>query len=89
MPPSADQALRGELAALLPVSEAELGVVRPADRVAVALSRDRLLSAVGDLWYPGADDLVIVHRSGDHTLVVVLDHEERLMAARLAPPPPA
>ncbi|MFH8625742.1 hypothetical protein ACH4A8_28300 [Streptomyces vietnamensis] len=74
-----EDALRGVLASWVSPSEGSLLVAWPADRVGVAMAAAQLAGAIGELWYPAVDDLVVVQeRRSGQCLVVVLDHEERL-----------
>jgi hypothetical protein len=51
----------------------------PAERTAVRVGYRAVLERIDDLWYPSADDLVIID---GNDRVLVLDHEERLFLTR-------
>jgi hypothetical protein len=51
-------------------------VLWPYDRIGARLELQRVIDALDDLWYPGADDIWITDSS--HTWLVLIDHEEHL-----------
>ncbi|MFI8910920.1 hypothetical protein ACIGW4_04780 [Streptomyces sp. NPDC053513] len=78
-----ESALQVCLAEALGDLPSTLIAVWPADRVAAGLTSEELITAIDDLWYPSMDDLVVISTAGDHTTVLVLDHEEQLTVTRL------
>ncbi|MFI9746713.1 hypothetical protein [Streptomyces sp. NPDC052494] len=76
-------ALQTCLAAALDDFRSTVVAAWPADRVAARVSAEKLITAIDDLWYPAMDDLVVISAAGDHTTVLVLDHEEQLTITRL------
>jgi hypothetical protein len=50
----------------------------PSEGVAARIPARSLVGAIGDLWYPSMDDLVVVWSSASRFVIVVLDHEERI-----------
>jgi hypothetical protein len=51
-------------------------VLWPYDRVGARLELQRVIEALDDLWFPGADDIWITDSS--HTWLILIDHEEYL-----------
>ncbi|WMX46169.1 hypothetical protein RGF97_16810 [Streptomyces roseicoloratus] len=78
-----DEEVGACLAAHLHDLQAGVLAAWPADQVAARVTGAQLISAIGDLWYPAMDDLVIIDLQEGSISVLVLDHEERFMAARL------
>jgi hypothetical protein len=61
----------------LPIpKDAMVTVLWPYDRVGARLPLQRVIDALDDLWYPGADDIWITDSS--HTWLILVDHEEHL-----------
>ncbi|MEU7070637.1 hypothetical protein AB0B30_08710 [Streptomyces narbonensis] len=75
--------LRACLATALSGTSAPVIAVWPTDRAAAGITTESLITAIDDLWYPAMDDLVVIAGTGDHTTVLVLDHEERMTVTRL------
>ncbi|MFD5326616.1 hypothetical protein [Streptomyces sp. NPDC127092] len=79
--------LRTCLTARLTDPRAEVTAAWPADGTAAKLPAGRLIAAIGDLWYPSQDDLIVLHTTPAGPAVLILDHEEHLTAARLPSAP--
>jgi hypothetical protein len=63
----------------------ELHVAWAADRLGARMSFGTFAANAGDLWFPAADDIVCVLRSGTQLMVLVLDHEELITLSTLDP----